>query len=140
MDSVEEMIMLDYERYRLVLEALEVELTQLPKGTITYRVVKGHRYCYLRYKDAWQRVSDVEIEKIQRLLSRRKALKVLIRKLHFWISVCEKNIASLSAIAPPPNTAVFGEAEKPYATLSGDFVRSKSEAIIANALYMKHIS
>ena len=144
MDCVEEMIMLDYERYRLALEALEVELAQLPKGALTYRTIKGYKYCHLQYKDKDgmhnHRVLDHEVENIQRLLARRKTLKQTIEKLRFWISIYNKNLPQLSTFSLPLNTAVFAEAEKPYSTLAGIFVRSKSEVMIANALYINKLS
>lgn len=140
MDCVEEMILQDYGRYRLTLEALEAELAQLPKGKLSFRVVKGHQYCYLRYKDKSTRVSDNEIEHVQRLLCRRDTIKQIICKLRFWLSICEKSLPLLSNYAIPPGLAVFSSPEKPYATLSGACVRSKSEVIIVNALYTNKIS
>lgn len=143
MDCVEEMIMLDYERYRLTLEALEAELAQLPKGNLVYRTSRNRQYCHLQYRDAGgvhnQRVRDAEIEGMQQLLVRRETLQESIKKLRFWISTCEKNFSRLSFFPSPLNTAVFADPEKPYSTLAGIFVRSKSEVIIANELYIKKV-
>ena len=79
MDCVEEMIMLDYERYRLTLEALEAELAQLPKGNLVYRTSRNRQYCHLQYRDAGgvhnQRVRNAEIEGMQQLLVRRETLQ-----------------------------------------------------------------
>lgn len=144
MDSVEEMILLDYERYRLALEALEAELAQLPKGNLVYRTINNCRYCHLQHKDSHgvhnSRVPDNEIENMQNIIVRRKKLQNAVKKLQFWISVCEKNMSRLSSYTAPPDIAVFADSEHPYATLAGDFVRSKSEVIIANALYTNKIS
>lgn len=144
MDWVEEMIIQDFERYRSTLEALEAELAQLPKGHLTFRETKGHQYWYLQYKDPSGlqniRISEKELDGMQRLLSHRKMLKQTIQKIKFWVSVYKKHIPLLSNFILPPNSAVFAESEKPYTTLAGIFVRSKSEAMITNALYTNKIS
>lgn len=143
MDSVEEMIMLDYERYGSALESLEAELAQLPKGNLVFRTLHNCQYCHLQYKDKDGihniRVPDNEIENMQKIIARRKMLQNAVKKLRFWISICEKNMSRLSSYISPPGIAVFAKPDCPYATLTGSFVRSKSEVIIANALYTNKI-
>lgn len=144
MDCVENMIMQDYMRYCQILQAMETELQQLPKGTLVFRTSRNRQYCHLQCRDASgvhnQRVQEKEIEGIQRLLARREVLQKSIKKIQFWLSVCEKNFSRLSSFMIPPNTAVFADPEKPYSTLAGFFVRSKSEVLIANALYAASLS
>lgn len=144
MDSVEEMIMLDYERYQQKLIALETELHQLPVGTLVFRTSRQKTYCHLQYRGPQgvrnKRIPEKEISYMQRLLTYRDNLQIEIKKLRFWISVYEKNLPRLSKFVSPPKIALFTESDRPYATLTGDFVRSKSEVIIANALYANKIS
>lgn len=148
MDCVEDMIMQDYMRYQQTLHTIEEELQRLPRGNLVYRTSRGRHYCHLQYKDEQgcvhnQRVSDDELEDVQRLLIRRGNLKQAKRQLQFWIALFEKNLSRLHSdktVSPTPKQSVSPDPEKPYLTLKGIFVRSKSEVIITNELYSNNIS
>lgn len=139
----------DYERYKKFIQAIEAELEQLPTGNLTYRNIRGHRYCHLQFRDAQgiyhnQRILDEEIEKMQQLLTRRNALKEAIKHFQHCIRVLEKAFPQLqiltnSSIASKQSNS-SKSSEQCYRTHKGDYVRSKSELIIANELYANKIS
>ena len=125
---------------------METELAQLPKGNLTYRTVRGHRYCYLQYWSAEKkpcnlRVPDMEIQKTELLLQRRTALQQDCSLLQQHIQNIEKEFPCFcEQVSLPQSKTVPKDNQKPYPTLKGDFVRSKSEVIIANELYIAKIS
>ncbi len=151
MTTAEFMLAQDYLRYQKMLQALEAEALQLPKGTLVYRFVGEHQYCHLQFRDAQgvhnQRVSKEEEEQTQQALQRRKELKSEIQDFQQYIKKLEKAFPQLPSIAatlspqniPIPNTSIPNP-KKPYRTAKGEFVRSKSELIIANELYANQIS
>ena len=125
---------------------MEAELEQLPKGNMTYRTSRGHRYCYLQYwlpegKPCNQRVQTGDFEKTMALLERRSTLQKNCALLRQHVQTIEAEFPSF--IYKEENTIAIVQnhvdAQKPYLTLKGEFVRSKSEVIIANELYTANI-
>ena len=88
------------------------------------------------------RVPDEEIQKMEQAIVRRGMLaeniKILQRHLHKlekeFPSFCEQPSLSI------PAESVSKDVQKPYPTLKGESVRSKSEVIIANELFTANIS
>lgn len=148
MELIENMILQNYLQYKQILQAMMAESKQLPKGNLTYRTSRGHRYCYLQY---WipgeaphnQRIADSEIAKTEQILARRNSLLESIKILQYHIKTIEKEFPHFSSYETVPFSSAqdfSSNADKPYPTLKGDFVRSKSEVIIANELYIANIT
>lgn len=149
--TAELMLAQDYVRYQKMVQAMEAELVQLPKGALVFRNVKGHAYCHLQFRDAegknhHQRIPPAEIQQMQQSIQRRKEVKEEIRAYQQMIQKLEKVFPELPAVA----ATLFSEKstqqntsnpypEKPYRTAKGDYVRSKSEVIIADELYVNQI-
>lgn len=146
MELIENVIFQNYLQYKEILNAMMVEVEQLPKGNLTYRTAKGHRYCYLQYwvpkeKACNQRVVDSEIASVEQALVRRESLLKNIKILQQHLQAIEKEFPHFSFANTTSqflqNTVI--DSQKPYQTLNGEFVRSKSEVIIANELYIAGI-
>ena len=144
MEYAMEMIGQEYLRYKKMLGAMEAEASQLPEGSLTYRTIKGKRYCYIQFCEDCERHNQVvpkeNVEELEKVFSRKKFLEVNIK-------VCRKHVALLEKAYPHfkmlqsasgINNA-RAEEEKPYLTAKGDYVRSKSEVVIANELYYHQI-
>lgn len=146
MGMIEKMIGQTCLQYKQILQAMENEELKLPRGRLIFRKAKGKQYCYLQYKDGEaicnQRIQEEELEEIKKRLARRDTIKKEVKVLRRFLACNEKEFPQM----PEPKqrkkktmAAMDATPEKPYATLKGDFVRSKSEAIIANELYMAQI-
>lgn len=152
MKTAELMLAQDYLRYQKMLQALEAELLQLPKGILVFRTVKGHDYCHLQSRNSEgkvhnDRIQPAEIQQMQQAINRRKELKEEIRVFKQNIKKLENTFPQLPTIAAALLSTSLTQQhistqhpEKPYRTAKGDYVRSKSEVIIADELYANHIS
>lgn len=141
-----ELIAQSYLEYKQMVLAMTTELQTLPKGSLTYRTIGGKSYCYLQFRDEENKVRNKIVEPaacedLQQAIERRTFLKKNIKILQEYISFLEKKYAHLKTVSIRDTTPLAANnAEKPYRTLKGDYVRSKSEVIIANALYNHQIS
>lgn len=141
MEYALEMIGLDYLRYKRTVQAICAELQQLPQGNLTYRTIKGHRYCYLQFRDKQgvvrnKIVSQKDIPETEKLLRRRRFLQENLHLYETHIHLHEKAYPQLKDLNDfLPNK----DAQKLYLTLKGEYVRSKSEVIIANELFNHQI-
>ena len=141
-----ETILRDYIRYKNFIRTIKEERLQLPKGNLTYRNIKGHRYCHLQFKDADgkvcnQRVLDTEIEDMQSRLERRTLLWEAEKQFQRCVDMLDKTFPQLRSIVPSTVSDTQNRsADNRYRTYKGDYVRSKSELIIANELYANKIS
>ena len=140
MEYVMEMIEQDYLRYKRIENVIYAELEQLPRGNLTYRTKGGQRYCSLQFRDKQgvhnKAVAKKDIPEMEQLLRRRAFLKenILLCKAH--IRIYEKAYPQLKNLKDfSPNH----DEKKLYLTLKGDYVRSKSEMIIANELFNHQI-
>lgn len=147
MDSAEVLIAQDYLQCKKVIQAMQAEVSQLPRGNLTYRTSPKYHYCHLQFRDAQghvhnRRIPESEIEKTQQLLNRRDTLKRDIQKLLLYIKTLEKNFSYLLSLDTTQHLTdqYSSDPSKRYRTLKGDFVRSKSEVIIADELYANQIS
>ena len=141
MEYAMEMIWQDYLRHQQMMVAMEAEVSQLPKGSLTYRAIKGKRYCYLQHRDenghvCNRIVHEQEIEKTQILLERRRFLERNIKIYVKYLKWIEKGYPQFKSIM---EFLEVKDEQKIYRTLKGEFVRSKSEVIIANLLYANQI-
>ena len=147
MTIAEQLLVQDFLRYEKMLQGMEEEFLQLPKGALVYRTVDGHQYCHLQFRDKQgsvhnQRIPENQIEEIKQTIQRRRELKIEIQSLQQALKKLEKAFPQLPALSVEnqanhsPNT----DSKKPYRTAKGDYVRSKSELIIANELYANQIS
>lgn len=146
MNAIETVIFQNYLQYKEILQTMEKELELLPKGNLTYRIAHNRRYCYLQHwssegKPCNVRVPDEEIQKMEQAIVRRDMLAENIKILHRHLHKLEKEFPSFcqQTTSPVPTKAVPQTIQKPYSTLKGDLVRSKSEVIIANELYIANI-
>lgn len=147
MDSADRLIAQNYLQCNKIIQAMQVEITQLPKGNLTYRNPEKYHYCHLQFYDTQghrhnHRIPDAEIEKMKQLLNRRDTLKKDIQKLQHYMKTLEKTFPYLLSLNTTAQSTelVAPDPSKPYHTLKGDFVRSKSEVIIADELYVNQIS
>lgn len=142
MTIADQLLTQDYQRYQNMLQTLETELLQLPKGTLIYRTVDGHQYCHLQFRDSNgvhnQRITDDQQEQTKQAIQRRKELKREIQTLQQVLKKLEKTFPQLPSLSTTIQTLVQ-DSKKPYRTAKGDYVRSKSELIIANELYANQI-
>ena len=145
--GITEMIQQDYLRYQGYAQSIEEKLSQLPKGNLTHRTIRGHQYCHLQFKGEDgkyhnQRIPEAEIEKTSQKLALRASLKEELHQVQLCITALEKSFPQLSAMCPGKmQQAVFSnDPQKCYRTYQGEYVRSKSELIIANELFAGHLS
>lgn len=143
MTIAEQLLVQDFLRYQKMLHALQTKLAKLPKGKITYRTLRGKTYCHLQFRDKDsvhnQPIAKEELEQIQQALQQRIELQNEIKSLQQTLKTLEKTfpqLPTLSATLPIENAP---NPNKPYRTAKGDYVRSKSELIIANELFANQI-
>lgn len=120
------------------------ELQLLPRGNLTYRTIKGHRYCFLQFRNEEQKVcnqavAEDQIEQLRQKIERRKFLKRNIKILEKHGAFLEKKYPQLKDLSAETKYN-FSGSDNGYLTLKGDCVRSKAEVIIANELYNHKIS
>ncbi len=141
MEYALEMIAKGYLECKKMVQAMEAELSQLPRGNLTYRTVKGHRYCYLQFREKQgcvknKIVSAQEIPVVQQQLQRRAFLKESISIYQSYINWIEEKYPQFRLLK---KIDVPKDSQKIYCTVKGERVRSKSEVIIANLLYANQI-
>ncbi len=146
MGRIESAIVQSHLQCKQILQAMEAELLEIPKGSLVCRTLRGKQYYHLQFRDAQgkvhnQRIEEADIEKTQKLLGRRKVLKQDISQLQRYMKITEKAFPLLHSCVTE-NLIAPGSApdpDRPYLTLKGEYVRSKSELIIANELYVNQI-
>lgn len=144
MDYIIEIIAQEYLAHKRTMLAMEAELQRLPSD-LAYREVKGHRYCYREFRDEngarhSEIVPKAELEKVEQIFQRQKFLKKNIKALQLHIRLLEKAYPQLQTYSNHSQEQQgCPNPEKPYLTAKGDYVRSKSEVIIANELYNHQI-
>lgn len=147
MTIAEQLLAQDFLRYEKMLQTLQADFLQLPKGSLTTRRAKGHCYCHLQYRDEAgivhnRRITDDQLEEVQQAIQRRKELKAEIQSLQQVLKKLEKSFPQLPTLSIEYQSTHSNntDSKKPYRTAKGDYVRSKSELIIANELYANQIS
>lgn len=146
MEYIIETIAQEYLAHKRTLQAMEAELQLFPAETLSHRNVRGHRYCYIEFRDASgtrhsKLVPKAETEKVEQIFQRRAFLRKNIKALQSHIRVLEKAYPQFRTLVDATLQRKFSEnSGKPYLTAKGDYVRSKSEVIIANELYNHGIS
>ncbi len=141
-----ERIAQNYLRDKQTLSVMESELQSLPPGRLTCRTVRGHCYYSIECRDAEgvrhsTAVPKEEVEQAKHVFERKKYLEESIRIFRDHMKLQEKaypEFKELNYVLPANNFAP--DPQKPYRTYKGDYVRSKSELIIANELYINQIS
>lgn len=61
---LEEILLEEYDRSARMINALDAELASLPRGSIREKLIKGHIYYYLQYREG-SRVRSVYIPKAE---------------------------------------------------------------------------
>lgn len=84
MAVLDEILEEEYVRSYRLLEHMEAELVTLPKGSLRTRILKGHEYHYLNYRDGKQVKSDYIpvsiLKETQDKVERRKELAHAIKE------------------------------------------------------------
>lgn len=146
MEYAKEMVAQEYFRYKRMVQAMEAEMQKLPQGNLTYRNIKGHRYCYIQFWDEKKKRHDKYVRKanvlqMEKSVQRRETLQKDIQILKEEMKRMENAHPQLQDFCKTTQQSkVPKDTEKPYLTAKGDYVRSKSEVIIANELYNQQIS
>ena len=151
MTIAEQLLAQDFSRYQRMLHTLQTKFEQLPKGTLTYRTLRGRTDCHLQFRDSTgihnQPVSQDQIEQLQQSIQQRKELRAEIQSLQQILKKLEKTFPQLPSLSAtfqsqdsPQTDSAIPYSKKPYRTAKGDYVRSKSELIIANGLYANQIT
>ena len=87
MTIIESVIHDEYDRNLRMQEAYRQEIAQLPRGSITRKVVNGKTYHYWMYREAGKVVNkyisskDNDIDDLIRQVQKRRQLESLVRKL-----------------------------------------------------------
>lgn len=74
-------------RIAYMIERYEAELTNLPKGVLIAKTIKGNQYYYLQYRSGKKTISEYvgrnsnEIEKLQRQIERRRHIQAMLKAL-----------------------------------------------------------
>ena len=78
---LEEILLEEYDRSARMINALDAELASLPRGNIREKLIKGHIYYYLQYRDG-NRVRSVYVPKadVETLREQLKARSRCIRE------------------------------------------------------------
>ena len=84
MSIIEEVLLEEHERSSRVSNALKAELAKLPRGSIRERVIKGHSYYYLQYREGEHVRSDYvsreNIDELRAQIARRKEIIAALKE------------------------------------------------------------
>ena len=84
MSVLEDVLEEEYSRSSRLLALMEQEISNLPKGSIRTRSIKGHEYSYLNYRVGDKVKSDyvptADVDELRAKIERRKALAAAIRE------------------------------------------------------------
>ena len=82
------------QRIEYMLQRYQRELDDLPKGTISEKIVGGKVYYYLKYrngkKDVSQYVSRKEIETVRALVEKRRHIEAMVKSLNEEKAIADK--------------------------------------------------
>lgn len=146
MEVALERIAQNYLRDKQTLSVMETELQSLPLGRLTCRTVSGHCYYSIETRDAdgarhSKTVPKAEVEQAKYDFDRKKFLEENIKIIRYHIKLQEKAYPEFKSLTfSLPQNPSAPDPKRPYRTYKGDYVRSKSELIIANELYINQIS
>ncbi len=84
MAVLDEILEEEYSRSSRLVRRMESELAELPKGSLRTRMLKGHEYHYLNYRDG-QKVKTLyvpacDVAEMSRKIERRKSLASAIKE------------------------------------------------------------
>lgn len=72
-------------RIDFMLARYQESLSELPKGTVTEKQVKGNTYYYLKYRDGKKVISKYvgkkEVEEIRQQIDKRRHIETMIKSL-----------------------------------------------------------
>lgn len=122
MEYALEMIAQGYLECKKMLQAMEAELEQLPKGNLTYRTNKGHRYCYLQFREKGGGVKNKivpsqDISVVQQQLQRRDFLKESIKIYQSYVHWIEQKYPEFCLLK---NIEISKDSQKIYCTVKGE--------------------
>ena len=84
MPVLEEILEEEYGRTVCLSRAMKEEYLLLPKGSVRTRVIRGHEYYYLNYREGKKVRSDYipasKVEEVRVKVKRRKVLKAALRE------------------------------------------------------------
>lgn len=74
----------------------ETELSDLPKGTLIAKQIKGNQYYYLQYRDGKKIVSAYigrqgdKVEELKQKIDRRRHIQTMLKALHEEYATAQK--------------------------------------------------
>ena len=82
------------QRIEYMLGKYQEELSALPKGTISEKMVNGKTYYYLKYRNGKkvvsQYVSKKEIENVRSLVEKRRHIEAMVKSLQEEKAIADK--------------------------------------------------
>lgn len=82
------------QRIEYMLQRYQRELDDLPKGTISEKIVDGKVYYYLKYRNGKkvvsQYVSRKEIETVRALVEKRRHIEAMVKSLNEEKAIADK--------------------------------------------------
>lgn len=88
MSLLTEVVSEEVRRIERMTEGYERELSELPKGVLVTKTVKGNQYYYLQYRNKDKTISEYigkdteQIEDLQNKIARRKHIQKMLKSLH----------------------------------------------------------
>ena len=87
------------QRIEYMLQRYQRELDDLPKGTISEKIVGGKVYYYLKYRNGKkvvsQYVSRKEIETVRALVEKRRHIEAMVKSLNEEKAIADKVLKAL---------------------------------------------
>lgn len=85
MNMILSMVLQEKQRIDYMLARYHETLSELPKGTISEKLIKGNTYYYLKYRDGKKVISKYvgkdKIQEVRELVEKRRHIEALIKSL-----------------------------------------------------------
>ena len=85
MNMILSMVLQEKQRIDYMLARYHETLSELPKGTISEKLIKGNTYYYLKYTDGKKVISKYvgkdKIQEVRELVEKRRHIEALIKSL-----------------------------------------------------------
>jgi hypothetical protein len=96
MGVMKSVILEEKDRLERALNAYQNEINKLPKGSIQMKLIKGNKYAYRAWREdkkvITQRVKDLELEEVKRLINKRQRLEKQVKEIKKELKYIEKVI------------------------------------------------
>lgn len=85
MNMILSMVLQEKQRIDYMLERYQETLSELPKGTISEKIIKGNTYYYLKYRDGKKVISKYvgkdKIDEMREQIEKRRHIEAMIKSL-----------------------------------------------------------